>query len=176
MSYLDNDSLFREQITEGFFWETYVGVFLQHNGLPVIVSPQSIRADVRDRGAWKDRISLDLKGTGIEVKSRGLVFHSRDDFPYKTAFVDECNALYRARQIPAFYIFVSQNTGAMVGLDVRESLTAWKERSSRDRVRGESYKFFEVDKSYLLNVEMLIERLRWPSIRWPNGDRRPSPG
>lgn len=133
-------------------------------GLPVHSPRSRMRSCLDDRRAFEQEVDI-IVGEGVgarrlEVKSRDLRFSdSPRSYPYQTAFVDTRSGWDKKVVKPVALVLVSQQTGAMLALNVERSRHLWVPRISGDKVRGFRDERYEVPRSELRSMRRFIEWL-----------------
>lgn len=168
-SWMENEKLFRSELTEGDQWTRQVGKDLIEAGIAegrIVIPEFHIRESVDDRFKFqneKDIVVTMPEGqlpVVIECKSRRLEFG--DDpasYPYSTAFVDTVTGWERKIPTPFAVVLTSRTTGSHLCIAPRTSKDRWKVTKKHDRVRNITETFYECPRAALLPFEALIERL-----------------
>lgn len=163
LPWMENDDLARKLTETGWKWQKFVATFFEAHGLSVDVPEYSWR---KTRGEIKDHLhswDMTVCGRRIEVKSRDLSFDTYwRTFPYERAFVDTVHK-YEAHEVkPMAYIYVSQQTGAMLttpgSADARDAW--WEKKEAKDHVRKITDTFYTVGREHLDPIGKLLERLK----------------
>lgn len=154
-----DDDLFERELIEGHKWATVVHERFLSLGLPSVITPYSMRQDVKDRGQWSDELDLHVGQYPVEVKSRRLKFTDPSSYPYGTAFVDTVVGWDRKPVKPLAVVLVSQSTSAMVVVSAKTE-PLWRTQTAFDRVRGMEENSYACPKKLLLPFEALVEWLR----------------
>jgi len=161
--WLQNDSLFFEQVEAGHRWALHLGALLLSRGLVVYVTPPTFREKVEDREKWKDENDLwAAKRRGrpvlLEVKSRSLPFSTPESYPYPTAYVCSARKWKLKERRPLATCLVSQATGAVLCIPT-ESSSTWQEQGTCDSVRGITYPVYTAPKEELRDFDWLCEKI-----------------
>jgi len=157
--WFENDALFCQECKKGHFWERYVAFFFAGQGLKVELGPQQIRENVAQAAAYVQEVDLFIEGHPVEVKSRAVTFHTRNDFPYPDIMVDTVKGWDAKEPKPTWVICVSQVTGAiitLVGLDKE----TWTAREVDDQTRKIRDTFYFAEKGYWYPVETCVSWFR----------------
>lgn len=156
-----NDELFLQECRTGHFWERHVASFLAQQGLCVELGEQLLREHISQASAYIDTIDLLCEGVPVEVKSRSLTFHTPADVPFVDVFVDTQKGWDAKTIVPAHVLCISQNTGAMIYLDVEETRDRWVSRSAYDRVRDFTDVFYYADRKLWHPIEHFVRKVRF---------------
>lgn len=159
---MENDQLAYEQMRTGWFYQKFVGAFFEAHGLTVSLDPFKFRADRDHIADFRDTPDLIVEGERIEVKSRDLKFWTPATFNYARPFVDTVSS-YDAYEVkPLAYVFVSQQTGAMVCTPSRnsEAVSRWGIEEHHDSVRDIDDVFYTTTKNLLRTPAQLLECLK----------------
>lgn len=161
MDWFDNDELFLSECEKGHKWERYVAHFLSLQGLKIDIEEQTLRKTIAEADQYKNTIDLECKGVRIEVKSRDIVFHTVNDFPYETILVDTVSGWEAKDPPPHLVLCVSQKTGAMIFLPATsKSKDKWFQRQRFDHVRKITDNFYEAPKHMWKPVDQLTTILK----------------
>lgn len=146
-----NQEAFEKRLAEGKRYEAKVAKYLRKNGIKC--SCPGIR---KNHTAREIDILLE-DGRVIEVKSRKSTckFTGVDDWPFPNCFVDTKDGWEKKDHKPEVYIFISQDTGAMVWIDGTTRDEWWAEQIF-DRYLGYKTWTLMVDKKLLRPIEELI--------------------
>lgn len=159
MNWFQNDALFTQECRKGHKWEKYVAAFLKLQGLEVELKEQTIREHVRDAPQYKPSSDLLCEGVLMEIKSRGIIFHTPGDFPYETIFVDTENGWVAKNPRPKAIICISQKTGAMMWLP-SSTESQWKKTTRTDHVREIEDTFYEAERKLWKPIHILCQTLK----------------
>lgn len=162
--WFSNDALFAEELRRGHTWARHAASKLRSEGLAVQQPRLELRETIDDRGRFGSEEDLIVLLPGgrflIECKSRNLRFS--DDpasYPYPTAFVDTVSGWDQKQEKPRAVILVSQQTGGMLAVSVRETTQDWTITKRRDRVRGIPDSWYEVRKDQIRPFRDLTDYL-----------------
>lgn len=100
----------------------------------------------------------------IEVKTRGLHFTSREDYPYPTVFLANMASHHRDACHPLIYVIRSKPTGAWCWVISTDRDETWKETFKRDKTRNIDVHILECPRSYLRPPDQLSKLLMHHSI------------
>lgn len=149
------DAVFKRRLEECRCYEQMVCDFLRDNGIGCC-SPET-----KENHTQLDIDVLLDDGRVIEVKSRKstCVFTCPQDFPFPDIFVDTRQGWEEKKIKPFAYVFVSQDTGAMVWIpgDTRDQ---WVERKVMDRWLGYETWTLCADKGLIRPIGELVEILK----------------
>lgn len=111
-----DEGRFREDIAIGDRWVRKVADRLAGLGLWAVDVPTvQVRGHFEGRRAYRDDGDLFLNGHRIEVRSLGFKFTGPHDYPHRSVLVELASVLKHKTGVVA-YLFVSRQTGAVVGL------------------------------------------------------------
>lgn len=160
-SWIEDTQYFKDQCNIGKSFEKLVAEKLIAAGISDVVHEDSgFRKDITEIHKYtKTSGDLKIKGWPFEVKSRTEVFNTTDDWKYWPMFVDTVSSFDRKTVQPRGYIFISQATGALMGVGVK-SKEHWTITKKWDNKRKISEKFYCVDKTYVVNEQDLIKQLK----------------
>lgn len=158
LDWFKNDDLFFSELDKGHAWERYVAHFFTLRGLTPKLGEQSKRASLDEIARYSPHCDLQCEGAFFEVKSREVLFHSPQDFPYEDICVDTFDGWKKKDPKPEGVICVSQITGAMIYLSTSTE-EEWKLISRRDQKRGIWDLFYDAPKSLWVPVENMIPQL-----------------
>lgn len=170
-SWSENDAAFKELYKLGNHYQEIVAAKLRLYGVEDVISvTDTYRQSISEAAKYaKDNVDLLIKGWLFEVKSRGEVFTSVDDFPYPTVFIDTvsswedkmCRKPIGTRNgKPIGYIFISQKTRALLGSTTDGAPDRWGIVERRDRVRKIQERFYVAQKSDMLGEPALVQKLK----------------
>lgn len=166
MSWEEIDSQMPDNLAEGFRWQALVAFRLMQEGFGVRVEPLRVRPSYGQASEYADVTDILVKAAGsstermVEVKSRSLHFTSPEDFPKAEPFVDTVSAFDRHAEMPYAYVFVSQQTRAMVAVHVRTTRPTWKIIAKADGGRGFPQRYYACKRSDLRPFGALVDALR----------------
>lgn len=100
----------------------------------------------------------------IEVKTRGLHFTSREDYPYPTVFLANMANHHKDATNPLIYVIRSKPTGAWCWVISTDRDDTWKESFKRDKTRNVNVHILECPSSFLRPPEQLSKLLMHHSI------------
>jgi hypothetical protein len=148
------------RVKEGLHHQKMVADFLSRRGVEC-ECPEVDYGDNIDKWTRKD-IDIRVKGGKIiEVKSRSstCVFTNPGDFPFDDVFVDTVAGWERKEQKPYAYVFVSQDTGAMLWVpgDTRDD---WIKKHVYDSFLKYKTWTFCADRAFLRDIEELVKDLQ----------------
>ena len=95
----------------------------------------------------------------FEIKERSLSFHTPDDYPYDTVFVDDLRGMGMEGFKNLIYIYKSKPTGQWVWLCILDRDESWTETVTFDRGRQHEVPVLVAPKAHLRSSESLIELL-----------------
>jgi hypothetical protein len=156
-----NDELFAEQLKTGHDHAVRVAERLRAEGLSVAITPMEMRVDINDRHRFIDEHDLTVGVTRpcrVDVKSRTLHFTGVEDYPYPTAFVDTVGGWEAKVNKPMAIVLISQPTGAMLVVSVRDAPLGWTRERHYDHGRGIHDSFYMVSREQLRIFDQLV---RW---------------
>lgn len=163
--WLKNDALFKAELAKGRKWEAAVGKRFRELGCDVAAEYHEFNL-TGEEAAKSDEVAntvdLWVNGHIVEVKSRNNNFTCAADFPYPTIAIDTKSGFDRKRRKPVVYVCVSQKTGCMTALDVKETHQHWEEFKGFDRVRRIPWVSYVCHKKYWETLEDVVERVLVP--------------
>lgn len=159
MRWIENDSLFREQLAAGYAWQQYLLDAIKSEGVPATLPPLVVRQTIDQIPEFVDSADIRVGSDIIEVKSRNLVFGDVKSFPFADIFVDTVPGWEGKAKKPIAYACISQVTGAVIwtpGDDCRD----WQVVTKRDGVRHIQDRFYVAHKSLWREYLSLIAFLQ----------------
>ncbi len=168
--WMANVQLFSSELREGHRWAEMIGRRLEECGYPVRVTPLKLRDSIAEIPEYEDEFDIVVGEDGgpqfvVESKSRRLGFsEDPSSYPYPTAFVDTCSGWDAKVTKPRAIVLVSQLTGAMLVIPVRQSRPRWTVTRTYDRVRGIRDNWYLVPAADLMPMQTLLDWLA--SGRW----------
>jgi hypothetical protein len=160
LTWMEDFDYFKDQCLLGKEFERFVAAKLAKHGISVTVEDDGIRESVGQISRYtKTSGDLKIKGWPFEVKSRNVEFTSPDDFPFWPMFVDTVKSYDQKLIKPKGYIFVSQPTGALIGLTSKHQ-PSWSKVNKFDTERKIKDAFYCVDRKYTVGEDTLIQRLK----------------
>jgi hypothetical protein len=170
VSYADKDSLFRETLAEGQYWERWLCDKLVASGVKASCPAQSTRKSFADRHQYADQQDLFIQRNGasepLSVKGRKQYFTSRSSYPYKTAIVCEVED-WHSKPKPVAVALVSTlaarklddpRRSVLAALAITEKL--WVKETRWDNFRQALYEFYLLPVDNLVTYGRLVEILR----------------
>lgn len=100
----------------------------------------------------------------IEVKTRGLHFTSKEDYPYPTVFLANIANYHRDATNPLIYVIRSKPTGKWLWVIATDRDDTWKTGFKRDKTRNVNVHILECPKEFLRPPEDLSKILMHHSI------------
>ena len=162
--WIENDALAIKQFEIGWAWQRFVGCFFAAHGLEVMLPKLQIRESVDDIPDFADEWDLSVAGQRIEVKSRHFEFTSDPEtFPWDRPFVDTYGGYEVKKVKPIAYVFVSQNTGALLSTPANEQERDdfWETVVAPDRMRNIAQEtFYVTPRARLSPITRLVARLK----------------
>jgi hypothetical protein len=158
-----NDTLFKNLVSEGHAWQALPYTFLKLQGFDVDMPDLTIRENISKAGKWLESYDLRIGKHIIEVKSRPFCFTNPQDWPSNRlpAFVDTVKKWEGRSTKPFAYIFISKPTGAMVATCALELAQGrWGKTKCWDRVRKFREEFYTVGREHLVGMNRLVSALR----------------
>lgn len=160
MKWSDNNDLFIKELTEGFAWQSIPMMFFKLHNFDVQMPNLEIRDDsIKNAAPFFNSKDLFVNNMRIEIKSRKEKFTSPDSFPYDTAMVDTVKKFTGRTDKPVAYVMISRDTGSMLWVDSTR-YKEWDIIERFDNTRKFREKFFVVDKSKLLPMNLLVSALK----------------
>ena len=163
----DNDPLFYGLLSSGHGWQALPYAYFRQHGLNVEMAPFGFRESIAQAGEYRDTVDLRVNGVRVEVKSRPFAFTSMSDWPDDRLppFVDTVAKYDDRAEKPLAYVFVSQQTGAMLCTDGRLCASrTWGRVERLDSVRGIPETFYTVKPSSMRTMDRLLEVLGRPAL------------
>jgi hypothetical protein len=111
-----------------------VAAFFEQRGCEIIVTEPRLRPTYKERANYGDQFDVLADGARFETKWRGVDFTSRQDFPYKTAFVDRATKPPRAA-LAHCYCSVNKSM-THIALICTETKASWLVKTIWDKVKG----------------------------------------
>lgn len=100
----------------------------------------------------------------IEVKTRGLTFTSREDYPYPTVFLANIANYHKDATNPLIYVIRSKPTGKWLWVISTDRDDTWSTGFRRDKTRNVNVHILECPKKFLRPPEDLAKILMHHSI------------
>lgn len=164
--WMENDALARQQMEIGWEWQSFTKDFFESKNLEVNLPDFAFRKSVEKIKDFEDEPDLFVEKQRIEVKSRGLTFtEDPNSFPYDRAIVDTKSSYEHYESKPIAYVFISQETKAMLwtpaGFDDqgRDISSRWQIQTLNDHVRDINDQFYLVRKDELRPISLLVDLL-----------------
>lgn len=165
MDWFENDELFRRECAAGHAWERHAGHFFLLHGFETHLGKQTIRDHVSQAHRYAAQLDLTCEGVRFEVKSRNVVFHTPDDFPFETIFVDTVGGWDQKPVKPNILLCISRETGAIIWLPTAATKDRWAIVAKHDNVRSIDERFYEAPKRLWRKSEELVDVLRKMQFR-----------
>jgi hypothetical protein len=159
--WIDDEAYFKDQCDIGKSYEKRVAQRLIEAGVENVLHEDAGFRKSRGEIAKFTKTSGDLKikGWPFEVKSRTESFMTPEDWRYWPMFVDTVTSFDKKLVQPRGYIFISQITGALMGVSTthKDKWTVVKKWDSKRRI---TENFYCVDKLYVVSEDKLIDGLK----------------
>jgi len=160
-AWIEDEAYFRDQCATGKSFEKFVVEKLIAAGIADVEHEDAgFRKDISEIHKFtKSSGDLKIKGWPFEVKSRSENFQTPEDWRFWPMFVDTVSSFDKKLVRPTGYIFVSQSTGALMGVSSKYK-DKWTVVKKWDNKRKISEQFYCVSREYVIGETRLIERLK----------------
>lgn len=164
--WIEDEEFFREQREVGQAYQEVVAGKFRSFGMSVTVLDDGFRSSIGQIDLFT-RYSSDLlvDGEKVEVKSRSVKFTSPDDWKLWPMIIDTVSSFDEKDQKPLCYVFVSQETEALMGV-MTSTMPAWTKHKIYDRSRLITDEFYCVSREHVLDERQLVHRLNADKIVW----------
>ena len=167
---MEDDELFADELARGHAWQVLVAMRLLQAGLVVQVSRLMLwrtTAGLVGRPPIEQFTSSDVDImvgrktlVPIEVKSRRFAFSTPSDYPYADAMVGTVDSWKQATIRPQVVVLVSQQTRAMLAVNVVATFPDWAAKGNHDQVRGITNDSYFCPRTHLRSFAKLVGWLR----------------
>ena len=135
------DATFVEDLRESQQYVWQAAQWLSQKGYNVTVRKTNVRPSAEQMREYADSGDIEIIQR-VEVKRRKLAFTCREDYPYKTVFVDVAHTFDNAICKPYAYIVI--NESATHCLIVKgETSKQWIKSTKLDRAKNRERMFYE---------------------------------
>ena len=163
LSWIEDEAFFRQMCDRGKKYEALVAQKLGEHGITgVQLLDDGFRKNISEIGKFTaSSKDLKIKGWSFEVKSRNVAFTSPEDWPvnFWPMFLDTVSGFEKKVIKPIGYIFISQQTGALMGASCRNR-ESWEIQRRFDRERKIYDNFYCLQKKDVIDEAALIEKLK----------------
>jgi hypothetical protein len=163
--WLQNESGFRGELDEGHKWETIVyarlKADLEPHGIPVTLTPKSVRANVSQRHKYRQEEDINIGGFRVEVHARKYAFTGKEDHPREREIMTPVKKVARwGDRKPMCFIIVSKATGAMIVASVQKTHKDWQRWMQPDPGRGYTEEVYGCPVSLMTNYDDFIATIK----------------
>lgn len=141
-NYDATDPTFVDDLAKSQESVSVVSKWLVSLGYPVVVRPTFVRPSAEDAMDFSDCGDLEIIQR-VEVKRRHIAFTSKDDFPYKTVFVDVCHAFDKAHPKPFAYVILNEQMTYAFIVDVKSTKKLWSRVATMDTGKHRERTFYQ---------------------------------